>query len=386
MGNNGRILRFCFVIFRYFPFGGLQRSMKNIALACVRAGHGVTVYTTDWEGDPIAGVEVKQLVVPRKPTRKRDRRFSKLFLQSVDSSAFDLIVGFNKVPGLDIYYSGDTCFAVKAHEKHDWFYRMTPRCRAAIALERAVFAKGLKTRILIVAEGQRADYKKYFHTEDHRFYLIPPGIARDHIAPAAREPYGKKLREELKIDFPCRIVSMVASNLSLKGYARFLQAYLSLPDGLQSRTIMVLVGADPCIDEYRREITRLNLQTHVRFLGGREDVPEILFGSDLLVHPAHREATGNVLLEGAVAGLPVICSAVCGYSAYISRYSLGVVLPEPFEQKALNSALHGMLTDQLRMDAWKRSTRQFSTNDEIFSRPKRVVQIFETVSREKRTL
>ena len=369
-------MRFCFVIFRYFPFGGLQRSMKNIAAACVQAGHGVTVCTTEWSGEKIPGIDVRILPVTRKKTRKRDAQFITRFLTTVDTACFDLVVGFNKIPGLDVYYSGDTCFAVKAHEQHGWFYRMTPRCRMNLKLEREVFARGLKTRILMVAREQQADYQKYFQTETERFYLIPPGIGRDRIAPPDRDTYGVKLRSTLHINTTWQIITMVASNLSLKGYHRALKAFSSLPEHVQSRAILLLVGADPRIREYRQQIETMGLKDHVIFLGGREDVPEILFGSDLLIHPAHREATGNVLLEAAVAGTPVLCSEICGYSFYIVRYHLGRVIKEPFRQELLDKNLYDMLTDHGQRAIWRRNCREFSKNGEIFSRPSRVVQIF----------
>ena len=93
--------------------------MKNIALACVAAGHGVTVYTTQWVGEKIPGIHVEILPVNETRTRKRDVQFARLFQKTVERSSFDLKVGFNKIPGLDVYYSGDTCFAVKAHEITD---------------------------------------------------------------------------------------------------------------------------------------------------------------------------------------------------------------------------------------------------------------------------
>ena len=74
---------------------------------------------------------------------------------------------------------------------------MTSRCRTNLEFERAVFARGGATRILMVAEAQQTDYQKYFQTETDRFYLIPPGISQDRIAPQDRSPHGIKLRKEL---------------------------------------------------------------------------------------------------------------------------------------------------------------------------------------------
>jgi UDP-glucose:(heptosyl)LPS alpha-1,3-glucosyltransferase len=44
-------LKFAFVIFKYFPFGGVQRDMLRIANDCLNAGHEVVIYTGQWHGD-----------------------------------------------------------------------------------------------------------------------------------------------------------------------------------------------------------------------------------------------------------------------------------------------------------------------------------------------
>ena len=47
-----------FTLFKYFPFGGLQRDFLRIALACQARGHAIRVYTLQWEGDIPPGFEV----------------------------------------------------------------------------------------------------------------------------------------------------------------------------------------------------------------------------------------------------------------------------------------------------------------------------------------
>ncbi len=39
-----------FILYKYFPFGGLQRDFMRIALECQRRGHDIRVYTLIWEG------------------------------------------------------------------------------------------------------------------------------------------------------------------------------------------------------------------------------------------------------------------------------------------------------------------------------------------------
>jgi glycosyltransferase involved in cell wall biosynthesis len=71
--------------------------------------------------------------------------------------------------------------------------------------------------------------------------------------------------------------------------------------------------------------------------------------ADVLLHPARVENTGLTLLESLACGLPVLCTAACGYATYIAESSGGIVLNEPFNQDQMNKALAEMLDrDQLK--------------------------------------
>ncbi len=41
----------CFCLYKYFPFGGLQRDFMRIAQTVAARGHHVRVYTQSWEGE-----------------------------------------------------------------------------------------------------------------------------------------------------------------------------------------------------------------------------------------------------------------------------------------------------------------------------------------------
>ena len=43
------IVAFC--LYKYFPFGGLQRDFMRIAQTVAARGHHVRVYTQSWEGE-----------------------------------------------------------------------------------------------------------------------------------------------------------------------------------------------------------------------------------------------------------------------------------------------------------------------------------------------
>ena len=53
-------MQLAFVLYKYFPFGGLQRDFMRIALECQRRGHQIRVYTLIW------AVSYTHLTLPTK--------------------------------------------------------------------------------------------------------------------------------------------------------------------------------------------------------------------------------------------------------------------------------------------------------------------------------
>ncbi|HEU4708563.1 MAG TPA: glycosyltransferase, partial [Methylophilaceae bacterium] len=109
-------MKFAFLIFKYFPYGGLQRDMLRIARQLVNLGHQVDIYTISWEGDrPPADIGVR--VIPTRGLRNyvRYENFIRRAQAQIAAQGYDLSVGFNRMSGLDVHFAGDPCFAEKMH-------------------------------------------------------------------------------------------------------------------------------------------------------------------------------------------------------------------------------------------------------------------------------
>ena len=110
----------------------------------------------------------------------------------------------------------------------------------------------------------------------------------------------------------------------------------------QPETILLVAGISQSSDEAiksRRSQARKFNPNSMRFLGFREDIPELMAAADLLVHPSRLDVTGQVILEAIVNGLPSVVTGVCGFAEHVERAGAGIVLPEPFSQADLDSAV-----------------------------------------------
>ncbi len=89
---------------------------------------------------------------------------------------------------------------------------------------------------------------------------------------------------------------------------------------------------------------RLGLGDRVHFLGEVDDVPGLLAGAHLAVHPSRSEGLSNAILEAMAEGLPVVACAVGGTPEVIEDGTNGLLAP-PGRPEALADAVGRLLRD-----------------------------------------
>ncbi len=346
-------MRLAFLLFRYFPYGGLQRDCLSIAQTLRERGHVTDILTGAWQGPRPEGLTVHRLRSRGLTNHRRNAAFAAAARRVVASGGYDSIVGFDRMPGLDIYYAGDRCFMARTGDRHGWPYRLTPRYRAHVAFERAVFAPASETEILLLAEPERAVFQRCYDTPADRFHLVPPGISRDRRRPRDAAAIRRAARQELGLSEDDRLLLLIGSRFRTKGLDRAVRAHAALPGELRRRARLLAIGADAAAP-FERLAARLGVTDRLTILPGRDDVLRFMLAADLLLHPAVSDCTGSVILEAAIAGLPVLCTASCGYAGHVERAACGRVIPEPFRQDALNLAVAEMLASP-QASSWSRN-------------------------------
>ena len=367
-------MQLAFALYKYFPFGGLQRDFLRIALACQARGHAIRVYVLEWSGEIPTGFEVVTVPVRALSNARRYEKFLAWMQQDLRQRPADRVVGFNKMPGLDVYFAADPCYEEKARSLRGPLYRLSGRYRHFAAFERAVFAPESHCRILMISSLQQPFFEKHYATPPERFHLLPPGISPDRRAPADAPEIRAAFRQEFGLDSDELLLLQLGSGFKTKGLDRSLKAVAALPEALRSRTRMIAIGQDDPAP-FQRQAQGLGLAAQVSILPGRNDIPRFLLGADLLIHPAYNENTGTVLLEALVAGLPVLTTAVCGYAHYIEEAEAGCVIPEPFVQECLDTTLANMLSDREARAYWQAKALAFADTADIYSNAERAAEL-----------
>ncbi|BCR05196.1 UDP-glucose--(heptosyl) LPS alpha 1,3-glucosyltransferase WaaG [Desulfuromonas versatilis] len=368
-------MKFAFCLFKYFPFGGLQRDFRRIAEECLRRGHQVAVFTMAWDGEPPPGLEVNLLPSGKFSNHGRCREFARRARTAIAGGGFDAVVGFNKMPGLDVYFAADPCFEAKVRQKHGPLYRLGGRYRCYAEFERAVFAPAAATEILLISEVEKPHFIAQYGTPEERFHFLPPGIDRDRIAKPEDAATRLEVRRELGMAEEELLVLMVGSGFKTKGLDRALRALAALPDKLRQRSRLVVIGQGKA-GPFLKLARKLGVEQRLSLLGGRGDVPRFLAAADLLLHPSYYENTGTVLVEALAAGLPVLATEICGYAHYVRQSRAGLLVPSPFRQEELDRMLSLMLNSAER-ETWRSNALAFAAQADIFSLPQRAADIIE---------
>lgn len=358
--------RLAFVIARYFQFGGLQRDFLRIVERCIELGHEGYVITGDWDGSQPNDLTVRVVDTHALTNHGSHDKLAAQVACATASNRFDCVVGFNKIPGLDVYYAGDQCLAEKIDANSLPIKRFLPRYRRLLQQEASVFNSSRDTQILLIAHLQREAFMRSYGTPAERFSLLPPGIDRDRLVRSLpNEQHRQSLRRELGVGDGELMLLQVGSGFRTKGVDRTIGALADLPEILRSRSRLIIVGEGQS-RPLRKMAKAMAVHHHVKFVGARGDVADFFHAADLLIHPARTENTGTVLLEAMICGLTVIATGNCGYAFHVERANGGIVLPHPFNKSTLHDAIITAADPHRRIE-WSAGGRNYCDETDLYS-------------------
>ena len=326
-------------IFVYFPYGGLQRDMMKIAGELALRGAEVTIFTGAWrDAERPENVRIVELDLSGTSSHARAADFARKFRKAAADA--DIRVAFNRFGGCEFYFAADTCFAAElARRRGAFLLKLLPRYRVFSALEREIFSPGSPTKILYIAPRQREEFQEFYGTRDERFFLLGPGNGPEFTVPSP--DLRRERRAELGIPENMLSALFIAAQWQLKGGDRILAAFAALPPEIRARLRLDFVGSAP--SAARRAAEQLGVADRCHFHGPQPHAEHFLQSADILLHPARKEAAGNVISEALGCGLPVICSGLCGFASLVRDSGAGIVLPEPFDGKNFAQAIRDWL-------------------------------------------
>lgn len=162
--------------------------------------------------------------------------------------------------------------------------------------------------------------------------------------PRASERAGRDLRRRFCLsDAP--VVGLFGRLTSWKGQHVLLRALRKMPDVQAVIVGSALFGHDAYEAELRALAQSEEVADRVRFTGFADDVPAIMAGVNVVVHAStHPEPFGRVIVEGMLAGRPVVATSGGGVNEIVTDGETGLLVP-PDNPPALAGAILRLLSE-----------------------------------------
>lgn len=190
-------------------------------------------------------------------------------------------------------------------------------------------------KIITVSDAADQNLRSHLgHYIQQRIEKIYNGVNFSEIEVA--QPYPKTF---LELPENAKAVIQVSSFTSQKNQ----QALIKAATLLDPDTYILLVGDGPTRKSCEELATNLGITHKVKFLGIRNDVPNLLKSAEVVVLSSHYEGLSLASLEGMASGKPFIASKVPGLTEIVNGAGL---LFENGNFEELASKINALLQDE----------------------------------------
>jgi len=220
-------------------------------------------------------------------------------------------------------------------------------------------------KVIAVSKGVRDIIVNTEHVDKEKIDVIYNGIDLERF----NCPDDKNdIKQSLDIPEHARIIGCVANIKSWKGQRHLIRAMVSINERYPDYYLL-LVGTyrddgAALREEIEQLVDDLKLKKKVKFLGRREDVPQLLSQFDICVLPTESEGLPNSLLEYMTAGKPIIATDIAGNNEVIENERNGLLV-KPADPLALANKLMYLIEnsdvcDRIGKAAYDDVIRKFS--------------------------
>lgn len=189
-------------------------------------------------------------------------------------------------------------------------------------------------RLIAVSQATRQWHCEH-GLDSSRTSVVHNGVDSNIFFPPASEPFLNKTSKSTRIAVPPRLLFVGQIGIR-KGVDMLVDAFLQIATKIPTAKLSIVgqrYSQKHEAVEYEKkliqQVASSPFSDRVSWLGIRDDVPDLMRQSTILIHPARQEPLGRVLLEAAASGLPIIATDVGGTAEILSSPELKNLLVPP---------------------------------------------------------
>jgi glycosyltransferase involved in cell wall biosynthesis len=241
--------------------------------------------------------------------------------------------------------------------------------RSRLALVRLLdgwTARHLTTRFHAVSRAVAEDAVAALGIPPDKVTVVPRGRDPERLPRPGAEDR-RRARARLGLPAGAPVLVTVGRQEYQKGHRVLLEAVARLLPRRPDLVTLVAGRRGHATAELEALHARLGLGSAVRFLGHRQDVPEVLAAADLFVFPSLYEGLPGALIEALASAVPVVASDVPGVGEVVRAGENALLVP-PERPAELAAAIDGLLRDPGRRAAFGDASRRIFEEEHTLER------------------
>lgn len=177
--------------------------------------------------------------------------------------------------------------------------------------------------------------------------LLGNGVDLSKFDPARVDAdFRRRKRAETSVPANAIVVGIIGRLVKEKGYLDLFEAMRNVMDENQKVWLVVIGPEEPeKTDRIPTDIfKKYGIEKRTRWLGHREDVPELLACCDIYTLPSWREGFPRSAIEAAAMALPIVATNIRGCRQVVEDGVTGLLVPLG-DSGALASAINQLVVD-----------------------------------------
>lgn len=288
--------------------GGLERLIQSLMIQQMKSGHQVALLVYGEDQTWVERFRSLGLEVINDYSKKNGYDWHLLQVIQEKARHFDVVHSHDLNPAMYVgplralSALGAVTFPRWIHTAHG----MDHIAKRPITLWYERIFTRFSDGVIGVADHICSTYREKIWLSKNKVHQIDNGIALDTHARPSHAQRQEKLQARYGVKTSGPVWICVSRVVPLKDQGLILEAARELP-----QSTFLLVG--PSGDEaYWNELQR-RCPSNVIFLGGQDNIPELLSLSDYYISPSHHEGIPLAVLEAAAHGLPAVLSSIPGH-------------------------------------------------------------------------
>ncbi len=200
----------------------------------------------------------------------------------------------------------------------------------------------LAQRITGVSEHTSRHVIDVENTPPEKVVTIYNGIDFDRVKPSD-DDFKSRIRKEFEAEDKFLILTTGRLHTE-KGYPYLFPAARELKRLTKTPFVWLIAGKGPFEAEYRQTVLDLGCGDVIKFIGFRNDIPDLMSTADVFVLPSVAEAFGVVFAEAIYLGTPIVATKIGGIPEIVSDGIDGILIP-PADSDAIANTLADLINN-----------------------------------------